>query len=210
MSALELHGIRCRTLRQLELTLAEGEAVAILGPSGAGKSTLLKVIAGLLEYQGEVRLAGCAIDRLPPHRRPIGYLSQELHLFPHLSVARNLMLPLLFNYRAAEPRRQRVARMLALTQASHLARLKPTRLSGGERQRAALARCLVRAPRLLLLDEPFSALDPETRATLWQQFNQLRRQARITTLLVSHDPAEAQILADRTLRLSAGRLTAGD
>ena len=206
MSGLQLEQISCRTLRQLQLQLADGEAVAILGPSGAGKSTLLKVIAGLLPHEGQVRLDGRPINQLPPHRRAIGYLSQELHLFPHLTVAQNLLLPLVFNYRGPESRRQRVQRMLALTQASHLATLKPPRLSGGERQRAALARCLVIQPCLLLLDEPFSALDHDTRSRLWHEFNHLRRHTRLTTLMVTHDPDEAQLLADRTLELRAGAL----
>ncbi len=206
VTSLTLRAIHCRTLHDLSLTLAAGESVAILGPSGSGKSTLLKLIAGLLPYRGQVCMNGVAIDRLPPHRRQLGYLSQEQHLFPHLSVAHNVLLPLLFCATDGEPRRQRVARALALTQASHLAAYRPGRLSGGERQRAALARCLVRGPRLLLLDEPFSALDLQTRQTLWHEFIALREAAAITTLLVTHDPLEARTLGQRVLQLHHGRL----
>lgn len=206
MNALELRDIHCRLLDGVSLSIPAGESVAILGPSGSGKTTLLKVIAGHLCYRGEVLFNGVPVDNLPPHKRNLGYLSQELHLFPHLSVRSNVLLSLLFGYRGPEPRSQRAATALRLAQAEHLASFKPDRLSGGERQRAALARCLARYPGLLLLDEPFTALDRRIREHLWQEFTRLRRRLGITTLLVTHDEQEAAILADRVLRLQGSRL----
>jgi len=206
MTAVRLEGISCRALVDMGLSVAEGEAVAILGPSGAGKSTLLKIVAGLLPHTGEVFFDDRPARALPPHKRRLGYLSQDLHLFPHLSVAGNVRLALLFGFDGTEPRRDRIDEALRLARADHLATRWPATLSGGERQRAALARCLSRRPRLLLLDEPFSSLDADTKRGLWSDMTDLRRQLGMTALIVTHDPAEAAALADRILVLRDGRL----
>ena len=206
MSEIRLQGISCRKLERLDLSVATGESVAILGSSGAGKSTLLKVIAGLLPHTGQLSFDGVSVASLSAHQRDLGYLSQDLHLFPHLTIASNLRLALLFGFDQRGTRTQRINEALRLTQASHLAKRYPRHLSGGERQRAALARCLVRQPTLLLLDEPFCSLDRETKLALWQDLNHLRRRLAITMLIVTHDPQEAEVLADRTVYLSDGQL----
>ncbi len=206
MCNVRLEQVSCGILDQVSMCVRSGESVALLGRSGAGKSTLLKVIAGLLPYQGLVCIGDCISNSLPPHRRRLGYLSQNLHLFPHLSVANNVLLAMAFGFDGEGARRERVSEALRLTHADHIANRRPDMLSGGERQRAALARCLVKRPRLLLLDEPFSSLDPETKRLLWLELDQLRRRFAITMLIVTHDPAEASALADRTIHLNQGRL----
>jgi len=210
MTAVRLDTVSCRVLRALSLSVAEGEAVAILGSSGAGKSTLLKLVAGLLPHAGEVWLDGRSAHALPPHERRLGYLSQDLHLFPHLTVAGNVRLALLFGGEDGDEdgggRRKRIDEVLRLARAEHLAARRPGTLSGGERQRAALARCLARRPRLLLLDEPFSSLDADTKRLLWADVTDLRRRLGMTALIVTHDPEEAAALADRILVLREGRL----
>ncbi|SDF07036.1 ABC transporter ATP-binding protein [Rhodospira trueperi] len=207
MTAVLLENVSCRVLASLSLTVADREAVAILGPSGAGKSTLLKVVAGLLPHAGEVFLDGQPARARAPHGRQLGYLSQDLHLFPHLTVAGNVRLALLFGFDGPERRRDRVDEALHLARADHLAARRPATLSGGERQRAALARCLARRPRLLLLDEPFSSLDADTKRLLWADVTEVRRRVGMTALIVTHDPEEAAALADRVLVLRDGRLT---
>ena len=191
----------------LSLQVAAGETVALLGPSGTGKSTLLKIIAGLEPPDaGSVWWDGTDITRLAPERRHFALMFQDFALFPHLSVQDNVAFGLV---------EQRVPRATARTQACDmLARFgmgghalhRVVTLSGGEQQRVALARALITAPRLLLLDEPFSALDAELRASLRDEFRQRIAQAGIATLLVTHDELEARAMAQRAFRLKAGRL----
>ena len=206
MSDILVQDIYCRKLDGLCLTVKSGESVAILGASGEGKSTLLKVIAGLLDYKGMVSLDGQCVSKLATYKRSLGYLSQGLNLFPHLNVANNIRLALLFSAYKQRLHAQQIKHILALTHASHLAKRYPSELSGGEQQRAALARCLVRQPALLLLDEPFGNLDQNTKFSLWHELNDLRRTLAMTMLIVTHDPDEAAILADRVFYLSDGKL----
>ncbi|GEO80171.1 ABC transporter ATP-binding protein [Pararhodospirillum oryzae] len=206
MPALFLDRVANAVLGPLDLRVGAGEAVAVLGPSGAGKSTLLKIIAGLLPHEGDVRFDDRVMTRVPAHRRAVGYMSQDLHLFPHLSVEQNVRLALWFDREAAGERRARARETLALCAIDHRATRRPATLSGGERQRAALARALARRPRVLLLDEPFGSLDPATRRTLWTEVGALRQRLGMTMLLVTHDPEEAEVLADRTIHLRDGRL----
>jgi ABC-type sulfate/molybdate transport systems ATPase subunit len=140
----------------------------------------------------------------------VGYLAQDVLAFPHLSVAASLRLVLLFDKGSRGRRAERLAETLALCAIAHRADRRPGQLSGGERQRAALARALARRPRILLLDEPFSSLDPETKRQLWRDVGGLRRALGITALVVTHDPEEASALADRVVRLRDGRVVAAD
>lgn len=197
---LDVHKLQHSCLKPLSFSLKHGELVVLLGASGCGKTTLLKRLAGLLPGDGEIWLQGQALQHLPTHQRPLAYLSQDLHLFPHLTVYRNLWLALCFSgYRGAF--RPRIEQILTLTRIQHRADRKPRNLSGGERQRAALARALVGQPLLLLLDEPFCRLDPANRQALWADFRALQQQQQLTTLLVTHDLQEAEFLADRILTL---------
>jgi ABC-type Fe3+/spermidine/putrescine transport system ATPase subunit len=194
-------------LRGLDLQVAAGETVAVLGPSGSGKSTLLKIIAGLeAPDAGQVWLDGRDISALPPHRRQCGLLFQDFALFPHLNVQDNVAFGLIEQgLRSAQARSQANALLERFGMQAHaLARV--WQLSGGEQQRVALARALITAPRILLLDEPFSALDAALRETLRAEFQQRIDQAGMAVVWVTHDEAEARSVGARGLRLVEGAL----
>jgi molybdate transport system ATP-binding protein len=191
---------------------AAGETVALLGPNGAGKSSLLLAIAGLVPpVAGEIRLDGRALDGdgiyVPPDDRAIGVVFQELLLFPHLSAAENVAFPLRARGVPRAAARASAAAFLDRLGVGHRAGAKPRDLSGGEAQRVALARALVAEPRLLLLDEPLSALDVGARAAVRDLLRtELGRFAGVR-VVVTHDPVEAMTLADRLVLLEAGRVT---
>lgn len=191
----------------LSLSVAAGETVALLGPSGSGKSTLLKIIAGLEAADaGSVWMDGVDISELPPERRGFALIFQDFALFPHLSVLDNVAFGLIEQRVPKALARERALAMLALFALADYARHKVWRLSGGEQQRVALARALITAPRALLLDEPFSALDAELRTSLQKEFAKRISAAGMATLLVTHDEAEARAMAGRGVRLVQGRL----
>lgn len=209
MAVLKLENVQNTILSSIFLTLEKGETIAVQGPSGAGKSTLLKVIAGLVPANGNILINNKNMQGICPQSRNIGYLSQDLHLFPHLSVRANLGLALLFSSIPRPKRRDLIEQTLALCAIDHRAGRRPNQLSGGERQRAALARALVRRPTLLLLDEPFSALDSETKHILWRDFIKLRYDLSLSALIVTHDVTEACTLANNHIFLCDGRLQTG-
>ncbi len=187
----------------------QSRRAALWGPSGSGKTTLLRLIAGLLKPRtGSIRLgASTLVDVaadvfLAPGARGLGYLTQTPALFPHLSVEANLRFGL-HNLPASEQRR-RAQELAHLFGIEPLLARNPARLSGGERQRVALARALAPGPRLLLLDEPFSALDLPREASLWVALEPYLEERKIATLLVSHDPAEVWAHADTVVRLENG------
>jgi ABC-type Fe3+/spermidine/putrescine transport system ATPase subunit len=194
------------------LDVAAGEVAVILGPSGCGKTTLLRLVAGLeVPDEGEVWLDGrCVATRgrslVPPYRRGIGFVFQDLALWPHLSVEGNLQFVL---ESARFPRRERSSKtleVLRLVRIDQLAKRFPHQLSGGEQQRVALARALVGQPRLLLLDEPLSSLDPDLRATLRAELALLQRTLGITAVYVTHDRDDATALGGRIVRMREGRI----
>ena len=194
-------------LRDLDLQVAAGETVAVLGPSGSGKSTLLKIMAGLeAPDAGQVWLDGCDISALPPHRRQCGLLFQDFALFPHLNVQDNVAFGLIEQgVRSAQARSQANTLLERFGMQAH-AFARVWQLSGGEQQRVALARALITAPRMLLLDEPFSALDAALRETLRAEFQQRIAQAGMAVVWVTHDEAEARSVGARGLRLLEGAL----
>jgi ABC-type Fe3+/spermidine/putrescine transport system ATPase subunit len=194
-------------LRNLDLQVAAGETVAVLGPSGSGKSTLLKIIAGLeAPDAGQVWLDGRDISALPPHRRQCGLLFQDFALFPHLNVQDNVAFGLIEQgVRSAQALKQANALLERFVMQTH-AQARVWQLSGGERQRVALARALITAPRILLLDEPFSALDAALRETWGAEFQQRIAQAGMAVGWVTHDEAEARGVGARGLRLLDGAL----
>jgi len=193
----------------LSLTVRAGETVAILGPSGTGKSTLLKMVAGLEPLDaGSVWFAGENITTQPPERRGFALMFQDFALFPHLDVVDNVAFGLVEQRVRRREARQRALDMLGLFGLTAHAGQKVWKLSGGEQQRVALARALITQPRLLLLDEPFSALDAELRGGLRDEFSQRIRDADIPALLVTHDETEARAMAQRGYRLANGMLTA--
>ncbi|AAB91137.1 ATP-binding cassette domain-containing protein [Archaeoglobus fulgidus] len=177
----------------------------LLGPTGAGKSVFLELIAGIVKPdRGEVRLNGADITPLPPERRGIGFVPQDYALFPHLSVYRNIAYGLRNVERVERDRRVReMAEKLGI---AHLLDRKPARLSGGERQRVALARALVIQPRLLLLDEPLSAVDLKTKGVLMEELRFVQREFDVPILHVTHDLIEAAMLADEVAVMLNGRI----
>ncbi|UCZ82271.1 ABC transporter ATP-binding protein [Pseudomonas sp. L5B5] len=184
-------------IREFNLDIAEGEFVAIVGSSGCGKSTLLRLLVGLdTEFRGEIRVAGQAVSGIGSER---GIVFQEHRLFPWLTVAENIGLGLVNEPLGAAERRQRIASFIDLVGLKDFAKAYPHQLSGGMAQRVAIARGLVASPRILLLDEPFGALDALTRQQMQDELLAIRERARITTVLVTHDVEEAIFLADRVV-----------
>jgi thiamine transport system ATP-binding protein len=192
---------------RFNLHIQPGERVAILGPSGAGKSTLLSLIAGFLApVSGRMQLNNQDHTMTPPAKRPISMLFQENNLFSHLNVAQNIGLGLHPGLKLSHEQKlllRHIARQVGLEEC--LDRL-PTQLSGGQRQRAALARCLVRSQPILLLDEPFSALDPALRNEMLQLVDQVCLNRQLTLLMVSHNLDDAARIADRTLLVVDGHI----
>ncbi|MDB5475592.1 MAG: ATP-binding transporter protein [Phenylobacterium sp.] len=217
MGAIELSGIEKRygghtALAGVSLVVQPGEFTALVGGSGSGKTTLLKTINGLVTPDaGEVRVQGEPAGAQPPHllRRKIGYVFQEIGLFPHLGVAENIAItPKLLGWDAARIA-ARVATLLELVALpKEVAARSPAELSGGQRQRVGVARALAAEPAIMLMDEPFGALDPLTRDQLGTDYRGLHERLSLTTLMVTHDMAEAVLLADRIVVLSAGRIVA--
>ena len=191
---------------RFSLDVSAGERIAILGPSGAGKSTLLALIAGfLMADKGTVMLDGINHTNTPPSKRPVSMLFQENNLFSHLSIEQNLGLGLDAGLRLNRTQKQRlheIAQRVGIIDCLH--RL-PSQLSGGQRQRAALARCLLRHQPILLLDEPFSALDPALRGEMLQLLEQVCSEQNLTLLMVSHNLDDAARIASRTLLIADGR-----
>jgi len=194
-------------VRDINLDIAGGELVALLGPSGCGKSTLLRIVSGFIrQSSGRVLFDGEPVDHLPPSRRGAGIVFQNYALFPHMTVAENVA----YGLEAQKwPRRRiapRVAEMLALVHMSEFAARKPRQLSGGQQQRVALARCLATDPKVLLLDEPFGALDKNLRLDMQIEVKRLQREYGITTILVTHDQEEALSMADRIAVMARGSI----
>ena len=192
---------------QVSLAVEAGELVALLGPSGCGKSTLLRIIAGFIApSEGRVAIDGEPVGHIPPNRRGVGIVFQNYALFPHMSVAANIAYGLDARGISGEAARSRVAAMLSLVQMAAYADRLPRQLSGGQQQRVALARALAVEPRILLLDEPFGALDKNLRLDMQIEIKRLQRDYGITTILVTHDQEEALGMADRIAVLHQGRV----
>ena len=192
---------------RFSLGLADGQVLAVLGPSGCGKSTLLRVVAGLEPVSaGSVLLDGADVTGVPAHRRGFALMFQDGQLFPHLSVAGNVGYALRLRRTPRRDREARVAELLGLVGLEAYADRRPSTLSGGERQRVALARALAVRPRLLLLDEPLSALDRGLRERLAGELRDVLRAEGTTAVLVTHDHEEAFTVADRMAVMRDGRL----
>jgi osmoprotectant transport system ATP-binding protein len=202
-----------RAVDDVSLDIAEGEFLAIVGGSGSGKTTLLRLANRLIEADGgTITVEGEDVQNIDPValRRRIGYVFQSGGLFPHLSVADNIgITPKLLGTPAAEiaARIDELIGLMQLDRAAHHDRL-PEALSGGQRQRVGVARALAAKPRILLMDEPFGALDPLTRDALGEDFRELHRKLGLTTVMITHDMTEAILLADRIAVMRGGRLLA--
>ncbi|MDU4252174.1 ABC transporter ATP-binding protein [Pseudomonas sp.] len=190
-------GRELQAIERFDLEIADGEFIAIVGASGCGKSTLLRLLVGLdREFQGEIRIDGAPIDGIGGER---GIVFQEHRLFPWLNVEQNVALGLVNEPLSETGKAARVTDYLQLVGLTAFARAYPHQLSGGMAQRVAIARGLVASPRILLLDEPFGALDALTRQQLQEELLRIRQRERITTVLVTHDVEEALFLADRVV-----------
>jgi putrescine transport system ATP-binding protein len=191
----------------VSLELAQGEFFALLGPSGCGKTTLLRMLAGFEQPdEGRILIAGQDMAGVPPYARPVNMMFQSYALFPHMSVADNIAFGL---HQAKRPRAEietRVKAMLDLVKLGSLARRKPNQLSGGEKQRVALARALVQEPKLLLLDEPLTALDRKLREETRFELVRIQQRVGITFLMVTHDQDEAMSMASRLAVMDKGRI----
>ncbi|WP_341992850.1 ABC transporter ATP-binding protein [Azorhizobium sp. AG788] len=194
-------------LHEAWLKIEQGTFMTLLGPSGCGKTTLLNLLAGFLESDGgEIFVDGQLMTETPPYAREIGVVFQNYALFPHMSVAKNVGYGLAARGVPKAEIAARVADMLALVKLSDFGHRKPKELSGGQQQRVALARALVIRPKLLLLDEPFSALDKNLRGSMQVELKEIQRRLGVTTIFVTHDQGEALSMSDRIAVMSAGRI----
>ena len=191
----------------VSLSVAAGEFLTILGPSGSGKTTLLKVVAGFeFPDAGRVTVGGADITDVSPAKRNIGMVFQNYALFPHMSVARNIAFPLQMRGVPKSEIERRVIQALALVELHGYGERLPSQLSGGQQQRVALARAVVFDPTLLLLDEPFGALDRKLRESMQLEVRRLQRRLGLTTVFITHDQEEALVLSDRIAVMDGGAI----
>jgi len=194
-------------LKDISLNVERGELVTLLGPSGCGKSTLLRAIAGLLPVDaGEVCIAGRNMTAVIPQKRDVGMVFQSYALFPNMTAARNIAFGLSIRHTAREETARRVAEMVNLVGLKGFENRYPSQLSGGQQQRVALARALIMNPKVLLLDEPLSALDAQIRQNLRVQIREIQQRRDITALFVTHDQEEAMSISDRIFVMHDGRI----
>ena len=204
-----------QVLNDISLDIPSGQMVALLGPSGSGKTTLLRIIAGL-EHQtgGQIRFQGTDVSRLHARDRKVGFVFQHYALFRHMTVFDNIAFGLTVLPRKERPNaatiKQKVTKLLEMVQLSHLAERYPAQLSGGQKQRVALARALAVEPQILLLDEPFGALDAQVRKELRRWLRELHEELKFTSVFVTHDQEEAMEVANRVVVMSQGHIEQAD
>ena len=196
-----------KALDNVSLTIDDNEFFTLLGPSGCGKTTLLRLIAGFEQVSGgEIMLFDEEIENLEPNRRPVNTVFQHYALFPHMTVAKNVAFGLERLRKPAAEIEETVDRVLTLVKMKHLAERRPQQLSGGQQQRVALARALAPSPKVLLLDEPLSALDLKLRQAMREELKQLQKETGITFVFVTHDQEEALAMSDRIAVMSDGEV----
>lgn len=194
-------------IEDLSLSIPGGDICCLLGPSGCGKTTLLRLLAGLEKAdRGNIRIGGTDVTDLAPHRRELGMVFQSYALFPHMTVAENIAFGLRLRKVPRAEMEARVAGAMAMVKLEKMGARMPSQLSGGQRQRVALARSLVTQPKVLLLDEPLSALDKNLRAQMQVEIKDLQRNVGVTTVIVTHDQEEALAIADRIVVMEGGRI----
>jgi spermidine/putrescine ABC transporter ATP-binding subunit len=210
--AVRLHSVNksfgpVKALKETSFEIRQGELMTLLGPSGCGKTTLLNIIAGFLAAdEGSLEIAGERVNDVPAFRREIGMVFQNYALFPHMTVAANVGYGLKMRSLPKAEIAKRVGEALALIKLSGFEERRPRQLSGGQQQRVALARALVIRPKILLLDEPFSALDKSLRASMQVEVKDIQRKLGLTTIFVTHDQSEALSLSDRLAVMSEGQI----
>ena len=221
MAAVELRGVwksfgKAQVLKGLDLAVGRGEFLVVLGASGEGKSTTLNVVAGVVRPdKGTVLLDGQVVDDggkvyVPPEKRDVGYVFQNYALYPHMTAFDNIAFPLRMRKLPEDEVRRRVKEVAEMLKIAHVLDRKPAQLSGGQQQRVAVARAVVKEPRVLLMDEPFSNLDPAVRAEVRWEIKSLVKRLGITTIMVTHDQEEAMSLADRIAVLRGGKVVQCD
>ncbi len=206
MPDIELKNIRNYVFNGIDMEIYNEELLVVTGPNGAGKSTLLATIAGLVDYNGTILFDGVTVDDTPTNERKIGYLFQNLALFPHLNVASNIGYGLAVKGDRKTEIARNVDELLELMKIAHLRDRYPKNLSGGERQRVALARALAVSPEILLLDEPFNSLDTGTCQCMRKEIAKIQKNLGITTILVTHNPEEAVEMGDRITTIASGKI----
>ncbi|MFL5913106.1 MAG: sulfate/molybdate ABC transporter ATP-binding protein [Gaiellaceae bacterium] len=210
--AIEAHGVSKRygdhpAITDVTVRVPDGSLTALLGPSGGGKSTLLRVIAGLERPDtGHVLIRGADVTDVPAQKRGVGFVFQHYAAFKHMTVRENVAFPMRIRKRPRAETAARVDELLGLVQLATLGERYPSQLSGGQRQRMALARALAAEPRVLLLDEPFGALDARVRQELRAWLVRLHEEVEVTTIFVTHDQEEAMELADQIVLINDGRV----
>jgi sulfate transport system ATP-binding protein len=210
--SIEIAGVGKRfgdfvALDDVSVSIPTGQLTALLGPSGGGKSTLLRIVAGLeTADSGSIRIEGAEATHLPPHKRNVGFVFQHYAAFKHMSVAKNIAFGLEIRKRPKEEVKRRVDELLELVHLSQFGHRLPSQLSGGQRQRMALARALAVEPNVLLLDEPFGALDAKVRKELRDWLRRLHDEVHVTTVFVTHDQEEALEVADKIVVINDGRV----
>lgn len=207
MPNIRLKNINNSICHGINLRIRDGEFLVLWGPTGAGKTTLLNILAGLIEYEGSILFDGIPVDKFSVSRRKVGYLFQNLILFPHLNTKANISYGLRVQGASKSKIELRVNELLKLMEIGYLAERFPKDLSGGEKQRVALARAVAASSEIMLLDEPLNSLDFGTARYLRSQIHKLHRKLRATTVYVTHCFEEAFALADRVAVLRDGRIT---
>ncbi len=197
---LIVQNIQTNILKSISFSIEKSECLSVVGESGSGKTTLLNAIAGYIDYSGSILWNNQALENSPPWKRNFRYLNQRLYLFPHKTVRGNLILA---NPSSSDDEQQTLLSDLKI---EHLINRYPHQLSGGEQQRVALARALIYRPDLLLLDEPFSSLDWSSRKDIWKVLKNLIEADEITTILVTHEPKEAEYFSGKQIQLYQGQL----
>jgi inositol-phosphate transport system ATP-binding protein len=212
MARIELDRVSKRwgedfALEPTTLLIEDGEFVAVLGPSGCGKTTTLLLLAGIYQpSSGQIRFDGAPVNEVEAKDRNVGIVFQSYALYPHMTVRQNILFPLRFKPATAEERTRRLTEAAGLVQIEGMLDRRPDQLSGGQQQRVALARALIKAPQLLLLDEPLSNLDASLRLSMRSEIRRLQRRTGVTTILVTHDQIEATTMADRIVCMRHGRI----
>lgn len=194
-------------IEDLNLDIKKGEFISLLGPSGSGKTTLLMILAGFEKStSGSVSLDGTHIENLPPHKRGLGVVFQNYALFPHMTVAENIAFPLKMRRYSRSIIKQKVQKALDMVQLSNYGKRRPTEMSGGQQQRIALARALVFEPRVILMDEPFGALDKQLREQMQLDIRDMHKRLGLTVVFVTHDQSEALTMSDRIAVFNKGNI----
>ena len=194
-------------VRHINISVDEGELVTLLGPSGCGKTTILRTVGGFIACdEGDIRINGKSILHLPPEKRPTAMVFQSYNLWPHMKVYDNLEFGLKLRKMPKADRRERIAKMMELVKMSGMEQKYPGQMSGGQQQRVAIARSLLLEPEVLLLDEPFSALDAKIRQQMREELRKIQTDLNITVLFVTHDQEEAMALSDRVIVMNRGSI----